>query len=136
MTSAATRTGAMRIASLITFGTLTLHAATVFSVSGPNTAAGAQTEVLGDNNGYAVAFSTPTTYTNVNFFITLVDRFGEQPDPVLIDVFLTNHIGAGTTVANEIVHISPTITVPLSNVNAPFILTSVNVLSVPSLAAW
>src|SRR6202142_1023086 len=112
------------------------NAATVFSVSGPNTSDALSTTILIQSShlGFGVEFTTATNYSNVSFSVTLADTLG-VPSTVGLEVFLTSQIGPGTTSSSEIASATPTVNVVNGGTSAPYNLSQVDILSLPFLPA-
>ena len=109
----------------------TARASSIMLVSGPNDA----TTTFSDagNAPFGVGFSTSTDYANVNITLYFASFFvGGTAD---FDVFLTDQIGPGTTVADEIASASVSIPIAASGVSFPYTITPFTVLSGINLPA-
>ncbi|HEV2688111.1 MAG TPA: hypothetical protein VGV35_06140, partial [Bryobacteraceae bacterium] len=96
--------------ALVLTASVALHAATAFNVTGPSpfTISGEIADVL--------SFTLANPYTNVTITMPFADITGGGPiGGTEGTVFLTNQIGAGTTVANQIA-----VPVTISGLSAAF----------------
>lgn len=107
-------------------------ALTLIDVSGPNEDNKAQATVLSNNLG--VGFSLANAFNNVSISASLLSFLTEGNWNLV--AYLTTQIGPGTNaVSHEVASLAQTITLPGSNLSAPWTITPVTIFSGLNLPA-
>jgi hypothetical protein len=125
--------GVVLVCGLVVSCSRYAYATPIVVVTGPNDVGTVGWTSTTEGFAIGVGFSTSATYTNVDIAVSLF-TFSASSVPSAFQVYLTTQVGPGTTVANEIASSAPALSVPTSDVFAPFDINPYTVLSIPTLS--